>query len=240
MWGRGKAGVEPVDVGDGEAALGCVVGRAGGVAFEHADQVAFAGGDDDEVVSGAAGEAVEVGRGDGLVDHGGAAFLGQFEPGRHFEALVDALAGEVELGRDAQGEFAGWGGEGDVEALEFGDGVVPQVEAVGAFGLQGLLEHALGAHRGAAADVVGGAGGDERDVVVLLGEEAEGELEAGLAGAHHEDTAHCHHSLTDSSGRGRCFTLCPVSSTGWVGSAVQCRFHQRECGFRRDAEGADG
>ena len=88
------ARLHPGHVGERERALRRTVRRTGRVALEQLRDLAFAGGDDDEVVL--LGVAIEVGDRDVVQDDGAALLLELLHPERDLQALVDRLRRPLE------------------------------------------------------------------------------------------------------------------------------------------------
>jgi len=86
---------------------GTVVDRACGIGVEDVGRVIAAGSDDRRVESTVGGADVQVLGGHLPVDDGGAAPLGEFEPGRSLDAQVRATARAFKLGVERQHRPAG-------------------------------------------------------------------------------------------------------------------------------------
>lgn len=182
-----RARAEAVHIGDREGALRRVVRRPGGVAAEHRDQLALAGGDQDQVVG--AGEVVEVRDGDAVDDHLAAALGEGLQPAGHLDPLVDRLPVAVQLAHPVDHPGGLRAADRDAEPLDLGCGVLPEVDAQLALVAQRGVEHALGGEHPPVAYLGRGAVGHHRHVVAVR-LEAQRQLESGLPGPDDQYLAH--------------------------------------------------
>ncbi len=183
------AGRHAVHIGQRQGALRLVVGAAAGVALEHLGDGALAGGHDHEVV--ALRPALQVVHA-GFVHQQLATQAAEFgHPAGHLHALVDRLRLVVQPVAPAHGFFAGQLGVGHGEGNAFDRRAFgfPEVEPAVAFELQAVVEHALAGQHLAGAQVLGCAVAGDADAVTAL-EQADAQLQSGLAGADDHDLAH--------------------------------------------------
>ena len=177
------------EVGQGQRALRATVGRALLVPGKDLRQPAVPRCDHDKVILRT--DAFQVCDFD-TVAHQGATALGeQLHPGRHLHALVDRLGrllqmsdpGDIGLGRTERIRHV------HGHTLDQGRFLVPERQSVATFPAQCGTEEALGGSDPTCSDLLGPSRGDECHVVAL-GQQADRELETGLARSDDENLTH--------------------------------------------------
>lgn len=175
-----RARQHAIDIGQRQCALRLVEGRLFGVALEELGNIALAGCDDDKFGFLRIGfKIVDA----GVMDGDGAAAALEFRhPARDLHPLVDALTRLVEFAVPVDCLVAGAIGRRDdeIDRVDGGAGIVPEVQPDVALVLQCRVEHALARQNLARPDLLGRAVLDDIDLVAL-GQQAAAELEAGLA-----------------------------------------------------------
>jgi len=157
------------------------------VARKDAAQGCFAGGHEDGVVR--SGELVEVGDRGSPEMKTAAPSLEFAHSGRHLEAVIDGAARSVELALHGQEEIARLDAEVDVDPVDEGRLVGPEVEPELALVGESGGEQPGGHGEAALEQLVGRAVRHEGDGAPLL-QQSKAELQSGLAGSHDGDGPH--------------------------------------------------
>ena len=155
-----------IDVSESERAHRRGVRSVRCVGFEEARDFAFSRSDDRQVI--VLGILVEFLHADVLNYHLAAALFKFFGPAGEFHALIDGLAGAIELGFPEESFIAIGAGNGEGDAVGVGAFLFPEIDSEVAFILKRIIEHELAGGDAAFADLIGRAIRNDGYVVAVF------------------------------------------------------------------------
>ncbi len=177
-------------IGQRQSALRLVIGRALRITLEHLGDIALAGGDNHQIAFPRIGfEVFDPGIMNGQLT---TAMFEFRQPARNLDALIDALGLAVEFSIPLDGLAAIGCRHHEIDRIDGGAAVAPEVQTEFALILQGVIEHALAGQNPTGGNLFCRSVLYDVNRVPRI-QQATGELQSGLAAANNGETALLRH-----------------------------------------------